>query len=433
MSPSGKRVRFQYEDVSREYSLRGTVFEFPGVDGAYVMRTGSGPRKYPLKCYFWGPNCDIQATEFEGALLEAGTGKLEHPRYGSVYVVPFGDVGRRDDLKTAANQTCVEVTFFSTFGAIYPTADPHSQNEILATLAGFNLAAANQFAGAMSLRSALNRAAAKSTLRDMLKRVQSEMASVSNAVKSVRKSVQAVQDGINLGMDVLVGAPLLLAQQVSNLIQAPGRALVGLENRLDGYNRLATSIFGSAAGKPGEHIGASSALLSRRQRVANDFHVADLFAANAVAGSVLATSAQPLNDAGQIVRGPLFNTRPQALAAAVALASQMDALVAWRDGAFGALTALPAVGVDQVDTGEAYQSIKQATALAIGRLVQQSFALVPERSITLDRARTIIDVAAEVYGSVDDRLDFLIETNKLTGSEILELPPGRRIVYYAPT
>ena len=33
--------------------------------------------------------------------------------------------------------------------------------------------------------------------------------------------------------------------------------------------------------------------------------------------------------------------------------------------------------------------------------------------------------------SENDRLDFLISTNKLTGSGIVELPRGRRIVYYA--
>ena len=52
------------------------------------------------------------------------------------------------------------------------------------------------------------------------------------------------------------------------------------------------------------------------------------------------------------------------------------------------------------------------------------------RRVVLDRNRTIIDLAAELYGSVDDQLDFLINSNNLTGSEILELPRGREIVYY---
>jgi hypothetical protein len=69
-------------------------------------------------------------------------------------------------------------------------------------------------------------------------------------------------------------------------------------------------------------------------------------------------------------------------------------------------------------------------ALTAGHLVETSFTLLQERRIVLDRERTIIDLAAELYGSVDDRLDLLINSNDLTGSEILELPRGRTIVYY---
>ena len=48
----------------------------------------------------------------------------------------------------------------------------------------------------------------------------------------------------------------------------------------------------------------------------------------------------------------------------------------------------------------------------------------------LDRNRTILDIAAELYGAVDERLDQLIATNNLTGSQITELARGTRIKYY---
>lgn len=430
-SPTGTRIKFLYEDVSREYNLRGTSFEFSRVDGAFVMRTGSGPRRYPLRCIFSGPQCDLEATAFEVALLEPGIGRLEHPRHGPVNVVPFGDVGRHDNLVTSVNESVVEVTFWTTLDAIYPTNDAHPQSEILAAVAGFNVAAAQRFANAMSLASSVNKTASKATIRGMLKQIGGALDSVSSSVSSVRREFQELSDTINQGMDVLIGKPLLLAQQISQLIQAPARALDGLESRLEGYGTLADSIFGATAGKPGERIDFTSSLLSRRQRVANDFHASDLVATNSIAGSVIAVTAQPVDDAGKVVVGPIFKTRPQAIAAAATLLEQLDAVVEWRDGGFAALGTLPTIGVDQVDTGESYQAIRQAASLAAGVLVQSSFALVPERSITLDRPRTILDVAAQLYGAVDSRLDFLIETNKLTGSEILELPEGRKILYYA--
>ncbi len=430
-SPTGTRIKFAYEDVSRDYNLRGTAFEFAHVDEAYVMRTGTGPRRYPLRCIFSGPQCDLVATAFEAALIEPGIGRLEHPRHGPVNVVPFGDVGRRDDLVTSVNQAIVEVTFWTTLDAIYPTNDAHPQSEILGAIAGFNVAGAQRFANAMSLASSVNRTASKATIRGMLKQVGGALDSVSSSVSSVRREFEELRSTINLGMDVLIGKPLVLAQQISQLIQAPARALDGLGSRLDGYGTMADGIFGSTAGRPGERIDFTSSLLSRRQRVANDFHSADLFAMNAVAGSVVAVTAQPVDDAGRVVRAPIFSTRPQAIAAAATLLEQLDAVIEWRDGGFEALATLPTIGVDQIDTGESYQALKHAASLAAGTLVQTSFALVPERSITLDRARTIIDVAAQLYKAVDRRLDFLIETNKLTGSEILELPRGRKILYYA--
>lgn len=424
------RLLFKATVMERQVTLRGTPFEFPGVDDAYVQRTGNGPRRYPLRCLFSGPNHDLEALAFEAAVLAPGTGTLEHPRFGPVKVVPFGDVGRREDLVTEANQTVVEVTFWTTLGAIYPTAEAHPQNEILAQLAAFNGGAAQRFANVTKLSNSLSKATSKATIRDMLKSTGAALDNVSSSVKSVRRGFAEAQATINQGIDVLIGKPLVLAQQISDLIQFPARALGGIEDRLEGYGRMADSIFGSTAANPLERIGSSTNLLTVRARVANDWHTADLFLLNALAGSVVTVTAQPVDDDGRIVRGPLFQTRPQALSAAAALDALGTTIIEWRDDQLGALAGLPAVGTDQFDSGDAYQPLRAALAGAIGRLVQDSFALTPERSITLDRPRTIIDLAAKLYGRVDQRLDFLIETNKLTGSEILELPRGRKIVYY---
>jgi len=83
-----------------------------------------------------------------------------------------------------------------------------------------------------------------------------------------------------------------------------------------------------------------------------------------------------------------------------------------------------------IDTGAGYQALQSAAALVSGYLVETSFSLATERNIVMTEPRTIIDLAAEIYGAVDERLDFLINTNSLTGSEILELPRGRVIRYY---
>lgn len=430
--PSGTRLRFDFEDVSREYDARGTAFDFPGVNESYVQRTGFSSRKYPLRCIFWGDDHDLIATAFEALLLEDGVGKLDHPFYGPVDVVPFGTITRNDALKTAANQTIIDVTFWSTLRAIYPEARSDPQNEILAALNGFNAAAAQQFADSMNLKSATNKARAKATIRNLLMGISSGLEGISDTVTSINSAMRSVQDDVNFGMDVLIGQPLLLAQQIINLTTLPARAIAGIKERLDAYEALAERIFGSSEGNPAERVATGTSLLQRREQIANDFHSCDLAVLAAVSGAVVAAASTPVDVTGTPQPGsPVFSTKPQAIAAAEQIQELADSAVIWRDNGFDALSTIDALGPSQVDLGGSYQALQDAVALATGYLVQVSFQVIPERQIVLDRPRTIIDLAAELYGSVDDKLDFLIASNDLTGSEILEIPAGRAIKYYS--
>lgn len=425
---TGTRVPFSYVDVSRSFDIRGTAFDFPGVNNSYVQQTGYSSRKYPLVCYFGGRNCDLLAGGFEAALMEPGIGKLDHPIYGTFPCLPFGTVERADALATASNQSVVTVTFWTSIPAIYPSAATGGTDDIEGALALFNLAVSTQFAGNTSLLTTLRKQSAIGTIRALLKKVKDRLGKISDSVSSVRAQFGNALTEVNGGMDTLIGGPLQLAQQISNLIQFPGRALAGLATRLDAYARLAADVFGSEAGSPALALSSASILVDHQAKVANDFHVASLFAMNAVAGSVVSTIAQPITAvAGNLT--PIFASRTQILAAAAAVIAQMDALVAWRDGGFAAIAALD----DQaqaIDTGEAYAALLNVVAKTAGYLIQASFSAQPERALVIDRARTIIDVCGELYGTVDGKLDLLVATNDFTGDELLELPAGRRIVWY---
>ncbi len=419
-TPKNKRITFAYEDVQRTTPINGTMFTFPGVNNAYPQRNGFGSREYPLRCFFSGPNHDKIATAFEAAVLEPGVGRLEHPMYGRIPVVAFGQITRNDALKTAANQTIIELSFFTTIGEIYPSTQPGGVNEIAAALEGFDVAAAQDFDSLTDLASAVRKAQSKATIRSYLLKVSSELQKISDSVTTVNRAFRDAQATVNLGLDVLIGQPLLLARQLCDLVKAPGRALIGIESRLDGYANLAASIFSSKSANPGEAFASGASLLQRQGRITNDLRISELFAANAVAGSIAATTV-----AGS------FATRPSAIAAAVAIQEQLDAFVAWRDAGFAAVAQLPTPGVTHADIGETMQALQNAASLAVGYLVQTSFGLVPERRLVLDRDRTILDVAAELYGTVDGKLDLLINSNNLTGDEILELPRGKTISYFS--
>ena len=406
-SPTGSTHAFLYESVSRQVTTRGTAFEFPGVDGAYVQQTGFGARRYPLACIFNGPTHDAAATAFEAALLETGTGRLTHPIYGLVDVVPFGDIARRDDPVREANQSVVDVTFWTTLAVLFPAGVIDPTNEIAAALATFDTAAATEFSESTDLRSQISKTHERTSVLDYVSTVNTALIDAASATASVRRSFVTQQQKITFGIDGLLIAPVQLANEIAKLVRLPSSASSAVLSRLDSFSDLFDSV---VTGSVTSRQINSANLPSLRLAQVNQLRTGDLVAMCAVSGSVAAVVATE------------FASRGATLAAADRVLAQHDALVVWREAAFADL--------DQVDTGGAYQALQSAVALVVGYLIQVSFVLPPERRIRLTRPRTIVDLAAELYGTVDDRLDLLISSNNLSGAEVLEIPAGRLIVYY---
>lgn len=392
ISPLGVINNLNYENVSKTVEKKTTGFEFPDADGTLVQDLGHTGRRYPFKVFFWGDNYDLEANIFEESLLERGPGKLEHPLYGTIDVVPFGTLKRRDDLKEAANQAVYEVTFWETIGVVYPTGQEDPTSKVISAINEYNAALADEFDENMDLDSALDKSILKNSNKSFLDSTADTLQDIADTQSDVSKQFDAINSSINKGIDILITQPRALAFQTTQLIQAPGRALTSISARLDAYFGLSGGVTTDIAESP------------------NDFYTSDLYASTYVTGSIIS------------VVNNTFETRSEALAAAEALLAQLEDVNNWKDENLQAL--------ELIDIGGSYQQLQDAVALAAGFLVDISFSLKQERSVTLDRDRTIIDLAAELYGSVDDQLDFLINSNGLSGSEILELPRGREIVYY---
>jgi len=400
-SPSGARSVFIFEDVRQEVDKKTAAFEFPDADGTFVQQSGRSGRRLPLRIFFSGDDYDLESDAFLESLLETGDGKLEHPIYGVLTVVPFGTITRRDDLKTAGNQAVFEVTFWETIGIIFPLAQSDPASGVLSAVDEYNTAAAETFAELTSLVTAVEKTSFKNSYSALLDAAEGGLQAIADTQDDVRQQFDAIIDSINSSIDILVSEPLTLAFQTTQVIQSPARALTNITARLSAYKDLANAIImgDDAVALPGNDSNNSNA-----------FHTKDLYASTYVTGSIVST----VNNQ--------FITKTDALEAAEAVLTQLDDVTAWRDANFKSL--------DEIDTGSAYQQLQEAVALTAGFLVEISFSLKQERCIVLDRPRTIIDLVAELYGSVDDQLDFLISSNDLTGSEILELPRGREIVYY---
>ncbi|MCK5236213.1 MAG: DNA circularization N-terminal domain-containing protein [Deltaproteobacteria bacterium] len=400
-TPSGLRLTFLYENVTKAFDKKTSSFNFPDADGTFIQDNGRTGRRIPLRLFFTGDDYDLEVTAFEDGLAEKGQGKLEHPIYGTLNVVPFGTISRRDDLKTAANQAVLEVTLWETIDLLFPAAQTDPASEVLAAVDEYNVAVSEQFEEVLDVDSAVEEANFKNRYQTVVDVAQSILQGVADTQDDVRKTFNAVFDSINSGLDLLVGEPLTLAFQTTILLQTPARAKQNIMARLDAYSSLITTLIDSEG---------SVRTAGNDSQNANDFQNDDLFVSTSVTGAIVS------------VINNQFSTKPEAIAAAEAILDLASRVTIWRDANYESL--------DEIDTGSAYQQFQEAVALTAGFLVEISFSLKQQYSIVLDRPRTIIDLAAELYGAVDERLDFLIESNELTGSEILELPKGRKIDYF---
>ena len=400
-SPSGQRFTFSYENVSKSVTKRTSAFNFPDADGTYIQDLGRTGRRYPMRLFFHGDNYDLEAAAFDAALLEVGAGRLEHPMYGTVDVVPFGDITRRDDLKTAANQAIIEVKFWETTDILLPSVQADPATGVLNAISEYNAAAAGQFEEELVLDNASEVASFKNRFSAVLDTTGATLKGVAEAQDDVRQQFNAVYDSVNSSIDTLVSEPLTLATQTLIFIQTPARALANIRARLSAYSDMAGALISGPNAIRTPSLNASNS---------NAFRNDNLYASTAITGAVVS------------VVNNTFETKTEALEAAEDILDLAEQVNTWRDDNL--------VSLSEIDTGEAYQQLQEAVALAAGFLVQISFSLKQERRIVLDRARSIVDLVAGLYGEVDTQLDFLINSNSLTGSEILELPKGREIVYF---
>lgn len=416
-SPGGTRIEFQCLMARRGFTARGTAFEFQGINNAYVQRHGISSRRYPMACIFSGPTHDLEATAFEDALSEDGLATLEHPLYGTIpNLTPLGEIDRVDDLVDDIDVSIVTVELWTSTGTAYPRLGPSFENEIWQALETFDVEMAQAFAKQSNLRTLTRKANAIATTKKFLDTVSDGLRKASDTVSGARRQITNLQANINRALDILIDRPLQLVRQVVGLIRAPAKALSAIADRLAMYQRIARDLTSSALSTPAATLAAGTALESRTIKIANDFVIADMCAQVAVSGAI--ESAQLHT----------FTSRSEAVRAAAAITELFEEITVWRESQRQALVDIDPI---HIDTGESYQQLQKLVSLSAGRLVQISFTLFPERHLTLDRDRSVLDVLTEVYGTVDnDSLDYLINTNDLTGDEILQLPRGKRVAYY---
>lgn len=437
--PDGTRIPFTYVDLKEVIRKNTPVHELAGTGTTFVEDTGLKGDQFPMQVIFHGDDHDLEAKAFVNVLKQTGAGRLEHPMYGVHTVVPFGDIARHDRVVTAGNQTIFDVTFWATVVAIFPSADSDSLQLVDDAVRDYDVGGAQLFQDSLEIVDAGDESKFKQTMtalkdgaRDTLRRAQDGTAKLQNRMDSIDRALQST-------IDTLIGGPLTIATQLRQLTGAPARSLNLIKERLAAYKTMLTSVTvgegfgaGGGTGSTEEGVGVvdpGTAAPGQLADANNTFH------ANRVGAEVVVLAT------AQAVAAEKYTTRREALEAAFELAVIHDEMITWSEANYAVLFAASAgpdptrphvSGVGAQDTGESRVIVQTAVARAISFLIASSFSLGIEQAIVTTTPTSPLSLCARLYGPTFlESFDDFMDSNQFSGDEILEIPAGTTVRYYA--
>lgn len=423
ISNTGERMSLLTEDVSLELSSRNSIQEFADFSGCLIQTFGAGPITYPLRIFFWGEDHDKQADAFLRMLISPTALILEHPFYGrleNIFVV--GEIKRRDNLKTAANQTIFEVNFVQSAAFSFPAASQAglAEAELNLTTADDNQSA--QFAEQIKVDTGQEEISLIDQSKNLIAQVKEKLRAACGAVAEVQRSFDQTYQAINQNLQDFIGNPLTAAQGVLNLIKKPAAAVRQFSVILDSYKNLTSGIMEDAGIAEQDYDNRVNNSFQNNLLFLNATRHAMTLTAIEAGKKAEQQSGQALIDFLTAEEEILFLTQSDLFEIIDVLQKTNEEIRTWEEANRSALNLL--------DTGEVNTYQNRALAAVSLFLTQQSFNSRREIKFQTDRRRHFIELCSELYGITDLAFAFFINTNRLTSDEIIEIPRNRTIRYY---
>lgn len=403
--PSGKKFEFDWDEAELSFDHKSSVFRFPDKDGAEVISLGTGEKRYPLTAFVSGDDYDISAQEFLDILAEKGNGILVHPIYGRKTVQPT-NIKRTDKPVSEGNMATISVLYIESVEILAEETQEDLEDNISKLFEEQDVVLPIEFSEQKrvdSVQDLSNSESRFSTNLSIMDRILAPIAALNDEVNGF---FTAVSLSLNNNLTDLVGKPLTLASQTIALIKAPARIFQSLQLRLEGYKELALALRLNASNPNVNNDSRNTALEVRFQLSA-----------------VTAAFAETL-----LIEE--FKTKSAALLAALDLQEfhtlNME-FIESQESKFQDTT----LNLLLYGDSENCHIMNQIVELTANILARKSFNLQQERIIELSRARNIVELTYELYGTADNEtIDLLISSNKIIGDEIILIPKGREIVYY---
>jgi len=393
-SPNGTDFEFQFRDLARAGGKKAAVHELPQQDLPEVQDLGQAATHFVIEASFQGPDYDLTADAFWDALAEPGPGTLRHPRWGDLSVLPT-TVNHREGFVNDMRQATFEIDFVRTGDS--PVAESAAQAESVigssaedadaAIVEGVTIDPEN------AAQSATCEADARGGIADFAAKIRTAIAGA--------QDVQEDFDAKMRAFETAAFAPTTLATDMLDIMRSPARATTSILGKLKAYGGLIESIGGQSL-----EAGASPAEAATRIL---QFFGLTLGFAEAVLAGTLTTRAEAV-EAAELAQDSIY--------AAIAAIEQAESVSGY------------------LSPAEILALLKAIMAQTAALLLERSFSLAIEQRLVLESDRTPLDLVYELadpesIGALETALDAFIDYNHLTGDELLLIPRGREVIFYA--
>lgn len=408
-SPSGVESFFLFDDLSRTRAKRGAAHDVVDADTTVLQDLGSSLQVFTMSVYFTGENCDQFADLFYNSLFERYTpdspGILNHPRWGDVPVIPFGDPEQSESFTSGAGISRVNVVFRETASLSSPQTSALSTATVAANTKAVN-ASALERASKMVTNTKASYAKFKNSITKKIKTVTDAIDDVSDLVSDIGDEVESITQDIYAALDE-AATPVIIMAQLSELVQ-------------------------TVASVPQTVTGIVNAYVSMADNILNGY---DNDMSNATTNEDRQNLALSLQAVGSIVAASTaiatlnvdYETRDQVGDSIDSLSDLMASYQASIDNAV-AVNGTSASKSFSPD-GDVASGLHGIIFDAQSLLINKAYALKSRRTYRLTAPSDPMTLTWTYYGNLD-MLDFFCRTNKVTNNEFIELPAGRNVVVY---
>lgn len=414
VSPSGIESFFKYDIVSRTGGKKTSIHEILNSDESIIQEQGNRINSYPMNIYFVGENGDQQADNFISSLEEEyspeNPGILKHPRWGDISVIPFEWEQNENYVKGAGIFRC-QVEFKESIPLTTSQLAGLNESEIVANIDSLETAINTANEGILA-NVASRYAEFRAGISGALDIVSDGLESVARLVDDVNDEFRAIQSDIDRALSTGVSA-LEIMTMVNKLIRLPSQVQTSSINKIQSYAGMVQSLIDNFT----ENVNPK---LNRTAQINNAIALQSItsMVAGATIESALFTAMETRDVAGTSI--DLINSVYQSV-----IDSTLEVYQTLSD------PNQASVNITNIFTPD------HDTFLLLGQIVGQSNSLLIDRSFSLKAKKTIIvtnpidalSLCYQLYGTID-KLEFFISTNRLTDTEIIEIPSGRSVVAY---